>query len=257
MNKTQLIDHLDQLLKTNAFIDQSKNWLQIDTIKNDITKIWYAVDANNYIFDIAIYENIDLLIVHHWLFWWEENLINWIFFNKISKLIKNNIWLYASHLPLDVHPSVWNNQGLINQLIKDLNIKNYTKQDFWEYKWNIIWAGIIFEENIEILRICDLITSKYWFDDKLYNFWNKEYINSLCIVSWWADLSQIIEAKNYNYDILITWELPHHTIVYAKEISQTIFLGWHRETETTWVKLLSEYLEKELWLQTIFLDKKY
>jgi len=56
MNKKELIKYLDEYLKISAFKDDSKNGLQIDSSKEEIKKIGFAVDANTYIFDKAIEE---------------------------------------------------------------------------------------------------------------------------------------------------------------------------------------------------------
>ncbi|MBU0626659.1 Nif3-like dinuclear metal center hexameric protein [Patescibacteria group bacterium] len=60
-------------------------------------------------FDKAIKEKLDLLIVHHGLFWGIEQTITGLMYKRVSKLIKNDIALYACHLPLDAHPVVGNN----------------------------------------------------------------------------------------------------------------------------------------------------
>lgn len=256
MNKINLLNELDSLLKANLYKDSSKNGLQVDSTKQDIKKIWYAVDANSYIFDMAIAENVDLLIVHHWIFWWDDEPIVWVNYNRISKLIKNDIALYASHIPLDAHPVVWNNYWLINNIIKDFNIKNYTKQEFCMYEWNYIGAGLRFEEWIDVIRFVDSLVTNYGFEDNFYNFWNIESITSISVVSWvgWDDVRF---AKDWNYDVFVTGECSHENLIIAKELNQSIVVWWHRETETIWISLLANYIEKEFWIQTVFLDKKY
>jgi putative NIF3 family GTP cyclohydrolase 1 type 2 len=69
MNKQELINYLDDYLNITDFKDSSKNGLQVDNSKEEIKKIAYAVDANTYIFEKAIYEGVDLVLTHHGLFW--------------------------------------------------------------------------------------------------------------------------------------------------------------------------------------------
>jgi putative NIF3 family GTP cyclohydrolase 1 type 2 len=69
MNKTDLTAYLNEYLNISNFDDTSKNGLQIDNEKSEIKKIAYAVDASTYIFDKAIEEKVDMVLVHHGIFW--------------------------------------------------------------------------------------------------------------------------------------------------------------------------------------------
>jgi putative NIF3 family GTP cyclohydrolase 1 type 2 len=53
MNKKKLIKYLDEYLNLSEFKDDSKNGLQIDSSKDEIKKLGFAVDANTYIFEKA------------------------------------------------------------------------------------------------------------------------------------------------------------------------------------------------------------
>jgi len=256
MLKQELIKYLDKYLKNSEFQDDSKNWLQVDTSRTEIKKIGYAVDANDYIFDIAARENVDLIIAHHGLFFWHEQVLVWNFYNKVKNLIKSDIWLYASHLPLDAHPEIGNNIGIAKSMIKLFNLKDYEIEEFWEYNWTIIWFWLSFKEAIPVwdfvTKTCELLS----FEDNFYNFWDKKTISSVAILSWWW-WSDVTEAKIKNYDIYITWEAAHYEVCIAKELRQSVLFWGHYETETIWVKLLAENLKEKFSLEIVFLDEKY
>lgn len=254
--KQELIKYLDKYLKNAEFQDVSKNWLQVDTPKIEIKKIGYAVDATDYIFDIAIKENVDIIIVHHWMFWWNEQVLVWNFYNKVKNLIKNDIWLYGCHLPLDAHTDIWNNIWIVNWIIETFGLKDYKIEEFWEYHWNTIWYGINFKNQIPIWNFVTKICKSLWFEDNFYNFWDKKTISSVAIISWWWG-DDIWEAKIKNYDLYITWDSAHFQICIAKELWQSILLWGHYETETIWVKLLAKHLKEKFWIEIIFLDEKY
>lgn len=288
MEKKELINFLDKYLRINKFNDASKNWLQVDTEKDEIKKIWYSVDATSYIFDLAIENNVDLILVHHWIFWGVENTITDIYFDRIKKLIKNNIWLYACHLPLDAHPVVGNNIWILSALINSLFKWEYKNkinsillefekrvdeileadgiiwkdeeiiiERFGKYNWLNIWYWVRFlNQEFHWTQLISPFTEIVWFERKFYNFWKKEYFSSVWIVSWWWGWS-IKEAKDKNFDIFITWELNHWQITFSKEIWQSVLIWWHRETEKIWPKLLSYYLKKKFDLDVVFLDEKY
>lgn len=290
MKKQELINFLNTFLKIKNFEgkDSSKNWLQVDTTKKEIKKIWYAVDATTYIFDLAIANNVDLVLTHHWIFWWIENTLTDIYFERIYKLIKNDIWLYACHLPLDAHPVVGNNIGILVALVNNLTWWEYKErfnkiladfenkieeilneqeliyedddfiiEKFWRYHWFYIWYWIRFKnQQFHRTQLISPFAEVMWFERKFYNFWKKEYFSSVAIVSWWWG-SAIKEAKDRWFDIFLTWELVHWQYTFAKEIWQSIFVGWHRETEKIGPKLLAYYLKKKFWIELIFLDEKY
>lgn len=256
MDKKQLVQNLNNYLKINDYPDGSKNWLQIDTSKTEIKKIWYAVDATSYIFDKAIENNVDMVIVHHGIYWGYEQALVDIHYKRASKLIKNDIALYAAHIPLDAHEEVWNNIWIVKAFTNIFWIRDYKLEQFGDYKWKFIWYGIKFEQEVHIANIITPFCQQMQFEKKLYNFWKKEYIKSVAVISWWA-WDDFKQAYDNWYDLYITWEASHNEIIDAKEFWQSILLWWHRETEKIWVKLLANYIEKNFWIETMFLDEKY
>jgi putative NIF3 family GTP cyclohydrolase 1 type 2 len=237
---------------------------------------------------LAIQNEVDLILTHHWIFWWIENVLTDIYYEKISKLIKNDIWLYACHLPLDAHPVVWNNIWILVGLVNILNqwktkekmnkiLNNFENkideildsdwiiyeddefviERFWNYRWTNLGYWLKFkEQEFHWTQIISPFAEIMWFERKFYNFWKNEYFKSVAIVSgeWW---SFIKESRDKNYDILITGEAVHWQITFAKEIWQSILIAWHRETEKIWPKLLAYYLKKRFDLEVTFLDEKY
>ena len=258
MNKSKLVNYLNEYLKHMDFVDRSKNWLQLDSINDEIIKIGYSVDSSTYIFDKAIEEKVDMILVHHGIFSWtkEEETLIWISYKRIKKLIDNNICLYVSHMPLDAHNEVWNNMWLLKTFVDTFNLKKkeYEIENFWEYQKQTIWFWIKFNREISVLDILIYI-KKIGLQEWLYNFWNKEFIKSIAFVSWKSN--RIKETYNKLYDLLITWELSHSDIVFAKELGQTILIWWHYETERFGPKLLAEHIEKKFGLEIVFLDEKY
>lgn len=258
MNKKELIKHLDDYLNIADFsnVDSSKNWLQVDNCKDVIKKIWYSVDANNYIFDLAIEKWVDLIISHHWLFWWYESTITWIHYDRIKKLLDNNIALYSVHLPLDAHPTIWNNIWLIKLFTNYYDIQYYDLNEFWIYNWKNIWYWINFDKKVSLESIVNSFCKDYWLENVLFNFNWKDSISSICIVSWWG-WTALDEAFEKRYDLFVTWEVPHYLITRAKELWQSVLLWWHRNTEYIWVKMLSEYLNKNYSIDIDFLNISY
>lgn len=256
MEKWKLVQYLDDYLAIKIIKDDSKNWLQVDCSKKEIKKIWYAVDASAYIFDKAIAEKVDILIVHHWMFWGFDPVVTWVHYDRIKKLIKNDIALYWAHLPLDAHSEVGNNIWIIKAFVNTFWIKDYNFSEFWEYKGEMIGYWVTYKNPVHIWAILSTFVEKMQLKKEFYNFWKIDEIKSLAVISWWW-WDEIFEAKQKWYDLYITWEVVHHQIINAKDIKQSILIWWHYETEKIWVKLLAHHLEKKHKIETIFLDEKY
>lgn len=255
MKKSELISYIDEYLNIRWFHDWSKNGLQVDTDKEEVFKLWFAVDASNYIFDKAIENNVDILFVHHWLFWWFDPVITGLHYERVKRLLRSNMALYGVHLPLDAHPEVWNNIGIIRSFVDYFKITDYKLEEFWEYHEEVIWFAIRFENPIASEAI-GWYCQNEWFEDIFYNFSWKETIKSVCVVSGWG-WSWFLEASKKKFDLFLTWEAAHFEVMSAKEIGQSIVLGWHYNTETAWVRLLAEHLKEKFSLETVFIDEKY
>ncbi len=270
MKKQGLINYLDDYLKIKDFKDSSKNWLQVDNSKSDIKRIGYSVDANTYIFDLAKKENIDMIICHHGMFWWYETTLVWLPYERAKKLLENDISLYACHLPLDAHNEIGNNIWLLkwfinifwlsSQVISSetdiFNNENYSVESFWSRHEKDIWYALRFKNKIHISTLQTSFSETLGLQKKLYNFSWKDFIDSIAFVSWWW-WKWYIEANKKWFDLFVTGEAAHHEIMWAKELKQSIMLGWHYETEKIWPKLLAYHLRDKFNVEIVFLDEKY
>lgn len=249
MNKIELIKFLNEYLKVDEYEDNSKNGLQVDSQKNEIRKIWYAVDATSYIFDKAVKENVDMVICHHGLFWGFDPVVVWTYYDRLSKLIKNDIALYGCHLPLDWHEEVGNNVVMLNKFVDFFNIKNSNTEQF-DYSFGLRFDNWIDIEQIE--KYCDKFGLQKW----IYNFWNLDKISSVYFSSG-GGLSHAKSAKEKGFDLLITWEWAHYEMSLAKDMWQSILIWWHYETEIFGVQVLAKKLKEKFWVEIVFLDEKY
>lgn len=258
MNKQELINYLDEYLQNSEYKDASKNGLQVDNLKEEIKKIWYAVDASTYIFDQAQYENVDMVLTHHGIFWWHEETLTWVAYQRAQKLLSNDIALYSSHIPLDAHHEVGNNIWLIKAFVRIFGLRDgdYEIEEFWNYKWKNIWYWVKFKNKLHISNLVTPYAEQMQLLKRLYNFNGSSYFNSLAVISGGA-AKDFIQAKNAWYDVFLTWEANHAQMISAKEHGQTIMLWGHYETEKIWVKLLAYHLKAKFGLEIVFLDEKY
>jgi len=116
VKRDELVSFLDTFLNIKNIQDDSYNGLQVEG-KDDIKKVICAVDAGLEIFEKAVEQNADMVIVHHGMFWNGLNpcITSWKK-KRVEILLNHGISLYAAHLPLDMHPDVGNNAQLLTLL---------------------------------------------------------------------------------------------------------------------------------------------
>ena len=116
-NLKPIVAHCDKTLRLDVIgdYDGAHNGLQVEN-SGHITRIAAAVDASLATVQVAAEAKADLLLVHHGLFWSPQ--LPWTGPKRalIGELVKHNLAVYSSHLPLDAHPRLGNNAGLCKAL---------------------------------------------------------------------------------------------------------------------------------------------
>ena len=107
--------------------DNALNGLQIEN-SGRVTRIGAAVDVSTRVLTEAQKRDVDLLIVHHGLFWPGLQPIRGALRRQLRIAFENDVALYSAHLPLDIHPKIGNNA----QLVAALGLKS--AQSFLEEK---------------------------------------------------------------------------------------------------------------------------
>lgn len=247
MQLKEIVSYLDKLLNPGTFIkDASLNGLQLGEEKADIQRIAFAVDACFESFAQAAEQKADLVIVHHGLFWGKALALQGNHYKRIKFLMDNKLALYASHLPLDMHPELGNNAGLCRLLgFRDLI-------PFGEYNGTMIGFGGDFPESIHRNQLVDSMADKLQNKPQLFPF-GPEEIKRAAVVSGGAP-KMISQAINQNYDIFITGEPSHQTYHEACEAGINVLCGGHYATEVVGLRLLEQQLKKDLGLSAFFID---
>src|SRR5512139_1376947 len=112
-----IVGHCDRLLRTETIqdYDRALNGLQAAN-RGKVRRIAAAVDATLATARLAAAGGADLLIVHHGLFWGQTSPWTGKRYELIRFLVKNDLAVYSSHLPLDAHPRLGNNSRLCSAL---------------------------------------------------------------------------------------------------------------------------------------------
>jgi dinuclear metal center YbgI/SA1388 family protein len=117
MAERQLIESsLNTLLQPAAFKDYGPNGLQVEG-RAQVRCLVTGVTASLAFIDAALAAGADALLVHHGLFWrgHDGRLTGWLK-ERVARLMKADVSLFAYHLPLDAHAELGNNAQLGQRL---------------------------------------------------------------------------------------------------------------------------------------------
>jgi len=246
----EVVTVLDTALCSASIVDYpgAMNGLQV---ANDgrVLRVAVAVDASLDAVRGAATIGADLLIVHHGLFWGGAQPLIDVAYEKYRTLFNANCAVYASHLPLDLHPSLGNNARLADAFGLVANA------GFAPFKGLPIGlAGEADEPTSRLLaRVRDYaatyggtIRTSIPTDGRTTHRW------AMCSGGG-ASSDTLREARARNIDTLIVGEGPHHTTVEAIEQGICVIYAGHYATETLGVQSLGALLEQRFGLPWSFL----
>ena len=241
----KLVSFLDNELRLPEFPkDESANGLQVEGSVT-VNKIGLAVDACDYVFQMAAEKNIDFLIVHHGLIWGGIRSVSGVMKKRIKALLDADISLYACHLPLDWHPEYGNNA----QLLKVLAIKRMG--EFGEYHGKRIgyWGSLTKELSLKdfVGKVDRILNAK----STTLSFGKK--VKKVGIVSG-GGWSAIYDAEKTGIDTLLVGEPSHSAYTLAEEMKLNVIFAGHYATETVGVKAVGSMLGKKFGIKTEFID---
>ena len=250
MTLSELDKFFRDFLKPEEYLsDPSKNGIQISNSSPEskqIKKIGFAVDACVESAKKAAESGCDLLFVHHGLFWGDCKTITGSFYSRISAFIKNDLALYAMHIPLDANIPYGNNFALA-QRIGLQNIERFG-----------LWRGMSIGLKGKLSSPCSAqeLSQKVLNPDEkplaILPF-GKTLIETVGIISGGA-AEDVEDAILEGLDAYITGEPSHEKFHVAKEGKINMICGGHYQTETTGINLVRQKVEKELKIPCEFID---
>jgi dinuclear metal center YbgI/SA1388 family protein len=241
----EIVEYTNDYLRIEEIEDwpNALNGLQIENSGN-VTKIGAAVDVSTRVLTAAAKRNVNLLIVHHGLFWSGLQTVTGALRRQLKIAFENDIALYSAHLPLDVHPKVGNN----TQLAAALELKS-TKRFLKEKGTSLgLKAKASVSRTVLIRKLKTVLRGSV----KSFNF-GPSQSRRIALVTGAAG-SEIYRVAKSNVDTFITGEAPHWAAVAAEELGLNLLLGGHYATETFGVKALAAHLAKHFKLPWEFLN---
>jgi dinuclear metal center YbgI/SA1388 family protein len=242
---SEIVNYTDDFLRIREIgdWDNALNGLQIEN-SGGITKIGAAVDASTRVLKVAAKQNVDLVIVHHGLFWPGLQPVTGVLRRQLELAFESNIALYGAHLPLDLHSQVGNNA----QLAAALGLKSTLP--FFEEKGQKI--GLKVRASLprdELDRKLQKVLSG---SVKTFMFGPKK-TGTIGIITGGAG-SEIYKVGQEGIDTFITGEAPHWAAVATDELGMNLLLGGHYATEVFGVRALATHLSKRFKIPWVFID---
>jgi len=232
---SNIVTYADRFLRVRDVgdWDNALNGLQIEN-SGRVTRIGAAVDASTRVLTEAAKRDVDLLIVHHGLFWPGLQPMQGALRRQLRIAFENEIAVYSMHLPLDIHPRVGNNA----QLVAALGLKS--AQPFLEEKGQPV--GLKIRASLERSKLVRELEKALNSQVNVFAFGPKQ-VRTIGIVTGDAG-SEIYRVAHEGIDTFITGEAPHWAAVAAEELGLNLLLGGHYATEVFGVRALAAHLSK-------------
>jgi dinuclear metal center YbgI/SA1388 family protein len=233
--------HLDSVLRTSEVPDYpgAMNGVQVEH-HGPVTRCAVAVDASVQTIDAAIACEANLLVVHHGLFWSGPQPLRGRVFQRVRRLLAHDVAVYASHLPLDLHPALGNNALLAREL------RLTPSAGFAHFQ--SIAIGLMGDTDVETALLadrCDALAQRE--GGRLVTVGSTPGRRTrrwaLCSGAG-ASSDTLREAVAAGVDTLIVGEGPHHTAVEATELGIAMLYVGHYATETFGVRALGAEIER-------------
>jgi dinuclear metal center YbgI/SA1388 family protein len=248
MPKTSLaaiVKHCDKILRTSEIgdYDGAVNGLQVEN-HGGVTRIAAAVDASLATVKLAITAKVDLLVVHHGLFWGPSHPWTGKKHELLRLLVENDLAVYSSHLPLDAHPKLGNNA----QLCAALGLKKL-KPFFLTHGQTI---GFKTQTRISRAELAAKLSRAIGAKPRIVPG-GPAICRRIGVVTGGAG-EDLKLAATEGVDTFITGEGPHWTCALAEELGLNVLYGGHYATETFGVKALASHLARKFRVPWQFLD---
>lgn len=243
-NLCALTDYLDRELRLGEIPDYpgAMNGLQIEN-HGKVEKIGAAVDASLPVFEKAIAEDVDLLLVHHGMFWQGAQALTGPFYKKIKLALDAGMALYSAHIPLDVHP-VWGN----NKQLADAIGMNEAQKFF---DWKGIQLGLCQEMSMSLTDLACSVEGAVSGKVHLCHG-GGDAAGKVGVITGGAG-SEVEAIASCGIDTFITGEGPHWSFSMAEELGINVIYGGHYATEVFGVRALSGHLKTHFGVDVCFL----
>ncbi len=246
VHRWQLSDYLDELLCPERVGDFTPNGLQVEG-RAEIRRLMTGVTGSARFLAEAIEADADAVLVHHGYFWKGEPApVTGMKAHRLRLLLRNDINLFAYHLPLDVHPVFGNNAVLADWL--GIQVEGAVEAGGVP---GLLWHGQL-AEPIDADAFADRLATRL-------GRWVTPVVagpHPVRRVAWCSGGGQkfMAAAAALGVDAYFSGEISEPTAHEARELGVHYFAAGHHATERGGVKALGEHLAAHFGLAHRFID---
>lgn len=240
--------HLNNLYDVESFKDYCPKGLTVEgkpELKSGITGVSFGLD----LLDEAIERQVDFIVVHHLHGFWnnQSHIVRGSLKRKIQGLLSNGISLFGFHLPMDAHPLIGNNMGVLNALGLT-HVGGFLR----EGTKDIGFLGE-FDEPHNHDDMLNLVRSSIGQENFAFMS-GKSTIKKVGVCTGAAPSAVEELVAMGDIDLYITGEARENTKQYCLEEGINFIAAGHHQTECFGPRLLANYITKELGLKTEFVN---
>jgi dinuclear metal center YbgI/SA1388 family protein len=245
--RDEIVQYLNDYLQVGKFKDYGPNGMQVIG-RPAVNRVGLGVSANLECFRQADEQQVDMLIVHHGLFW--DNMtreIGTMMKARLKLLFEHDISLLAYHLPLDAHPEKGNNVLWLNRL--GFSVEGVT---LGESRGMSIGAIGVAPKRLILSYVVEQVKRETGVQPLVYAF-GPQTVRRLGVVTGGGQ-GYLLEAVARGCDTFLTGEVGEPTQGIAQEEGVNFIAAGHYNSEKIGVQALGKLLQNQFGVETFFCD---
>jgi dinuclear metal center YbgI/SA1388 family protein len=245
IDREALANYLAKTLDITRFRDFCPNGLQVEG-RSRIGKIISGVTASAALLEAAIEQGADAVLVHHGYFWkGEDPRVIGQKQRRLTLLLRNDINLFAYHLPLDMHAELGNNARLAQKL--GLRAESRFGED------DLGWLGSVADGTVKTVGELAVRIEKTLGRAPLLI---GDASGVLGKVGWCTGAAQgfLGDAIDAGASVYLSGEISEQTVHLARESGVAYLACGHHATERYGVQALGEHLAQQFGIEHRFID---
>jgi len=242
----KIVAFLDKELKLTEFDDSSNNGLQVENAGR-VSSICCGVDASMEFFKEAKRRGADFLLCHHGISWGDSlKRITGLNYGRVAFLLKNDMALYACHLPLDAHPRYGNNVQICRELGLT-GVRRFGTHGGVEIGFEGRLPRPMRYENFK-KRVCRVMGNEIRTMD-----FGRKTVTSVAVVSGAAS-QDVCEAGQKGIHVCLSGEPRLDAYSMAQEYGINAVFAGHYATEVFGVREFASVLKRKFKIRSEFVD---
>jgi dinuclear metal center YbgI/SA1388 family protein len=240
-HRDEIVAYANELLQLDAFSDYGPMGIQVVGAE-EVTRIAAAVSASRELFERAVAEGAQLVLVHHGIFWNNESrVVDRRLRGRLEALFRGDVTLVAYHLALDAHPELGNNV----LLARELGIEP-------ERPFAAIGFGGPLLEPCSSDEFAARVRERLGREPLVFPY-GPQPVRTAAVVTGGAARS-LVDAAREGYDLFLTGEPSEPGMHDARELGIHFVAAGHYATEKLGVQALARRLAERFGLEWSFLD---